>query len=147
MNKSYSYPATLDPQEEGGYVVEFSDFPEAITQGDSIEEALDEAKDCLEEVIANRFVKKLDMPEASNLKEGQYLIAIHFKEDHSTMTHDQLRKILSIYAESGNDHTESIASFVLKILHGDEPHQKWLMKAAINAATYDDVDENNPYED
>jgi hypothetical protein len=42
MNR-YSYPATLTPAEEGGYVVTFRDIPEAITQGDSLEDSLAQA--------------------------------------------------------------------------------------------------------
>jgi antitoxin HicB len=41
------YPATFTPAEEGGYVVEFPDIPEAITQGDSLDEAREMAADAL----------------------------------------------------------------------------------------------------
>ena len=37
------YPINLVPAPEGGYVVSFPDIPEALTQGDSREEALDAA--------------------------------------------------------------------------------------------------------
>lgn len=37
------YPVNLVPAPEGGYVVSFPDIPEALTQGDSREEALDAA--------------------------------------------------------------------------------------------------------
>lgn len=58
----FSYPVELTEQEEGGYLVTFPDLPEAITQGDTREEALEEAIDCLEEAIANRIEMKLDIP-------------------------------------------------------------------------------------
>ena len=45
------YPAILTPQPEGGYVVTFPDVPEAITQGDTIDEALDHAIDALETAL------------------------------------------------------------------------------------------------
>ena len=35
-----AYPVTLTPEKEGGYVVTFRDIPEAITQGETVEEAL-----------------------------------------------------------------------------------------------------------
>lgn len=41
------YPAVFTPAEEGGFVVEFPDIPEAITQGDSLEEAREMALDAL----------------------------------------------------------------------------------------------------
>ena len=53
---NFNYPATLTEQEEGGYLVQFTDFPEAITQGETKEDALAEAIDCLEEAIANRSI-------------------------------------------------------------------------------------------
>ena len=42
--QSFIYPATLTPdREEGGFVVTFIDLPEAITQGEDVEDALREA--------------------------------------------------------------------------------------------------------
>jgi antitoxin HicB len=43
-----SYPADFEPAEEGGFVVTFPDIPEAITQGEDVEEALIHAADELE---------------------------------------------------------------------------------------------------
>jgi antitoxin HicB len=40
------YPVTLEP-DSGGYVVSFPDIPEALTQGDTREEALEMALDAL----------------------------------------------------------------------------------------------------
>ena len=42
------YPARLKAQAEGGYVVTFPDIPEAITQGEDVEDALRHAADALE---------------------------------------------------------------------------------------------------
>jgi antitoxin HicB len=51
-----AYPVTLTPDEtDGGFVVTFVDFPEAITQGETVEEALVEAADALDEAIAGRL--------------------------------------------------------------------------------------------
>jgi len=41
------YPAQFIPQPEGGFVVTFRDIPEAITQGDTHQEALEMAEDVL----------------------------------------------------------------------------------------------------
>ncbi|WP_445496415.1 type II toxin-antitoxin system HicB family antitoxin [Photorhabdus sp. SF281] len=41
------YPVTLEPVEECGYFVSFPDIPEALTQGDTREEALEMALDAL----------------------------------------------------------------------------------------------------
>ena len=73
----FSFPATLtlDP-DDGGYVVTFRDLPEAITQGDSIEVALQEAADCIEEAIAARIDDRIDIPEPSDLLENEYLVTV-----------------------------------------------------------------------
>jgi len=75
--QGFIYPAILTPdEEEGGFVVRFVDFPEAITQGDDIEDALGEAADCLEEAIANRIVMGLPIPKPSRTAKGQYAVPL-----------------------------------------------------------------------
>ena len=73
----FSFPATLTADlDDDGYVVTFRDLPEAITQGDSIELALQEAADCIEEAIATRISDRLTIPEPSNLLDGEYLVTV-----------------------------------------------------------------------
>lgn len=64
MNKLF-YPAIFE-KEKDGYTITFPDFPECITEGDSLEEAYSMAFDalglCIEDYKAN---KKL-LPQASN---------------------------------------------------------------------------------
>ena len=53
---TFRYAVDLGPdRKDGGYVVTFGQFPEAITQGDTVEEALAEAQDCLDEALASRI--------------------------------------------------------------------------------------------
>jgi antitoxin HicB len=47
----FEYPVVLKPDEEGGYVVTFPDVPEAITQGEDVEEAMMYAVDALETAL------------------------------------------------------------------------------------------------
>jgi antitoxin HicB len=59
----FSFPVTLKTDEvDGGFTVTFRDLPEAITQGENIEDAFNEATDCLEEAIANRVLRCLPIP-------------------------------------------------------------------------------------
>lgn len=75
--QEFIYPAVLTPDEEdGGFVVGFVDFPEAITQGEAVGEALREASDCIEEAIANRLVMGLPVPKPSRIEEGQYAVPV-----------------------------------------------------------------------
>jgi antitoxin HicB len=73
----YEYPVTLVPDEnDGGFVVTFEDYPEAITQGENVADALHEAEDCLEEAVANRIVRGVELPRPSSPKAGQSVISL-----------------------------------------------------------------------
>jgi len=66
----FTYPVILTPDaDDGGYVVTFQDFPEAITQGDTIKECLTEAADCLAEAITARISDSEDIPQPTPSKE------------------------------------------------------------------------------
>jgi len=45
MARGYRISLELEPQPEGGYTVTSPDIPELITEGDTVEEALDNARD------------------------------------------------------------------------------------------------------
>jgi antitoxin HicB len=48
---NYKIPLILTPQPEGGYTVTSPILPELVTEGDSVEEALDNVKDALAATI------------------------------------------------------------------------------------------------
>ena len=73
---TFTYPIELSKQPEGGYLVLFPDFPEAITQGESKSEAIEEAADCLEEAIANRIEMKLEIPHGIKVGKNQLSVSI-----------------------------------------------------------------------
>src|SRR5437762_13211869 len=68
--KRYTYPARLEPDEEGRPVVHFPDLPEALTDGADEAEALLEASDCLSEALAGRINRRDDIPSPSPLRQG-----------------------------------------------------------------------------
>lgn len=76
MIKQFNYPAIFKKQKDNGYLVQFIDLPEAITQGNTLLEAIEEAEDCLEEAIANRMAMKLRIPKPSLLKRSQRMISL-----------------------------------------------------------------------
>jgi len=47
----YKIPLVLAPQPEGGYTVTSPLIPELVTEGDTVEEALDNVKDALAAVV------------------------------------------------------------------------------------------------
>src|SRR3990167_5193280 len=76
MMQRFTYMVKLTKQKKGGYLVQFPDLPEAITQGETIEDALNEAMDCLEEAIANRMELKLDIPSPKKITAQHHAIAL-----------------------------------------------------------------------
>lgn len=71
------YPATLMPDDnDGGFVVTFRDIPEAITQGDTVEEALTEAASALLSAMDFYFEDKRPVPLPSKPQAGERLVAL-----------------------------------------------------------------------
>lgn len=73
---TFNYPIKLTQQKEGGYLIQFPDLPEAISQAEDKAQALQEAVDCLEEAIANRIAMKLTIPNPSRLNKRQYAVSL-----------------------------------------------------------------------
>ena len=70
----FTYPVKLTPdRKDGGYVVTCRDIPEAITQGDTADEALAEAEGALQAAIEGRIEDALDIPAPSQPKRGERL--------------------------------------------------------------------------
>lgn len=70
------YPARFEPADEGGFVVTFRDIPEAITQGDTKEEAAAMAKDVLVSAMDFYFEDRRSVPPPSAAKRGEELIEL-----------------------------------------------------------------------
>jgi len=70
------YPGRFEPAEEGGFVVTFRDVPEAITQGDSIDEARAMAADALLTAMDFYFEGKRPVPAPSKAKKGEELVSL-----------------------------------------------------------------------
>ena len=51
MKGIYKLPLVMDPQPEGGYTVTCPVLPELITEGDTIQEAIQNASDALAAII------------------------------------------------------------------------------------------------
>ncbi len=70
------YPAQFMPSPEGGFVVTFRDIPEAITQGDTEQEALDMAADVLLSSMDFYIEDQRLVPEPSAPLEGERVIEL-----------------------------------------------------------------------
>ena len=60
MNNIYKLPLVLEPQPEGGYTVTCPLLPELITEGDTVQEALNNANDALAAIV--EAFKELGQP-------------------------------------------------------------------------------------
>lgn len=70
------YHAKLEPAPEGGFVVTFRDIPEAITQGDTEEEALDMASDALLCAMDFYFEDRRSVPTPSAPEAGERAVEL-----------------------------------------------------------------------
>ncbi len=72
-----AYPVKMTADKEsGGFVVTFPDIPEAITQGETVEEALKMAQDALETALDFYFDDRRPIPAPSRAKRGQRLVTL-----------------------------------------------------------------------
>ena len=67
-NMKYKFPALI-VKEEDGFVVEFPDLEDAFTQGDTWEEAFENAEDVLNLMLWNREENNIPIPQPSSIDE------------------------------------------------------------------------------
>ena len=72
----FAYPAHFESEPDGRYTVTFPDLPDAITQGEDRDDAIEMAADCLAETIGARIADRDDIPAPSPLKRGQVRVAV-----------------------------------------------------------------------
>lgn len=70
------FPALFDPAPEGGFTVTFRDIPEAITEGDTLEEAEAMALDALVTAMEFYFDDGRPVPEPSKPRKGERIVAL-----------------------------------------------------------------------
>ena len=70
-----AWPVGIAPAEEVGFVVNFPDFPEGWSQGETQEEALAQAADLLETMVANYMAEGWDLPAPSSTR-GRILVRL-----------------------------------------------------------------------
>ncbi len=65
MSKLTDYPFEVRPlaaEEGGGYLISFPDFAECISDGESVDDAIENGRDALKATIATLKSKKLPVP-------------------------------------------------------------------------------------
>lgn len=99
----YFYPAIFHNDEKDGYWISFPDFPECMTQGETMEEAYEMAVEAMGLCIDDRLKNEESLPEVSApvdyiLQEGDFSCLIEFdlvqyRKKHNTKS---VKKTLSI---------------------------------------------------
>jgi antitoxin HicB len=69
------YPAVLEPQEDGGFCVRFVDLEGALTDGETLDEALFNAGEALSAMLGWLLDENKPIPDPSPAGDGMYLIA------------------------------------------------------------------------
>ena len=72
----HRFPGYFSREVEGGFTVTFRDVPEAITEGDSREEALLRAEDALESALAMYVTAKEPLPTPSAAQPGEAIVPL-----------------------------------------------------------------------
>lgn len=102
MQEKLFYPAIFH-KEEKGYWVSFPDVPEALTEGDNMQEAYEMAVDCLGLALSvkaeeNEIFPTPSVPENTQLNADEFLVVVEFDFlDYKKRTNSKaIKKTLSI---------------------------------------------------
>jgi antitoxin HicB len=104
--KRFEYPVMLTRAKEGGYVVTCRDLPALVTQGNDRSDALAQAADAMDEVLATLMKLGKPFPVASKPRRSERLVsppvesvakaALYSSLQEAKMTKVQLAKQLGI---------------------------------------------------
>jgi antitoxin HicB len=88
----YSYPVKLTPDKvDGGFVVTCRDLPEAITQGETLAEALEQAEGALQAAIEFRLKQREAIPAPTMPKRGESLAMVPISTAMKAALHIAMR--------------------------------------------------------
>lgn len=77
MEVGFSYPVILKPAgDEGGFVVRVPDFPEVVTQGETVEDSLAQAMDAIDEAVYVRMRLGKAIPLPSRARKGHHMASL-----------------------------------------------------------------------
>lgn len=100
---TYIFPAIFEPSEEGGYCINFPDFPCCVTEGNTLKEAMYMAKDVLELYIYNleddnEEIPTPSTPESINVSNGSFVVPIeaYMPLIRNEMANKAVKKTLTI---------------------------------------------------
>lgn len=75
--RQFTFPIRVTPDKmDGGFVVTCRDLPEAITQGDSLEECMEAAEGALQAAIEARIERTMGIPTPSVARKREHLVSV-----------------------------------------------------------------------
>ncbi len=74
--KAYNYKVILEPDEDGGYVVMCPSIPGCYSQGESVQEALDNIKEAIELCLEDIMADGEEIPDPSNSLVGTVMVSV-----------------------------------------------------------------------
>ena len=105
-----AYPAALTPDPDGGFTVTFRNVPEAITEGDTRDEALLRAEDALESALAMYVAAKEPLPTSSEAEADEVMVPLSALGMAKTALYEAMREQGVGHAELASATLASAAS-------------------------------------
>jgi antitoxin HicB len=87
-----AFPAVLTPDPDGGFTVTLRDVLEAITEGDTWEEALLRAEDALESALAMCIAAKEPLPASSEAEASEEMVPLSALGMAKTALYEAMRE-------------------------------------------------------
>ena len=128
------YPARFRPAKGGGFTVTFRDVPEAITEGDTMEDAQAAAMDALETALSFYVDDRKPLPRPSTPKRGEHMIRLSALGMAKTALHEAMLAEKVSRAELTRRlscHLEQVAR-LLDLTHASKFEQLERALAAVN---------------
>ena len=128
------YPARFQAAKEGGFTVTFRDVPEAITEGDTRDEAEAAAADALETALSFYIADRKPLPAPSAPRRGERMVELSALGMAKTALHEAMlaeRVSRADLARRLSCHLEQVAR-LLDLTHASKFEQLERALAAVN---------------
>ena len=73
---AYAYPARMTRANEGGWLIQFRDFPEGHSQAEDGEDVIDIAEGLLQACIEARLLDSMEVGDPSAVRPGEVLVSV-----------------------------------------------------------------------
>ena len=89
----FSFPARFSrDKHDGGYVITFRDVPEAITQGESLDDCFEQGAGAVQAALEARMLSGIDIPNATQPRRGERLVAVPIQTALKAALYIELRR-------------------------------------------------------